>query len=370
MSAAVAAVAPALAALGPGRLICLHVGPRLTPWLERFLGRPVHYAPRLPARDVAAVVGWGLKGVSREAHAAARRAGLPYIALEDGFLRSLGLGDTDAALSLVVDDLGIYYDASAPSRLEALIARAPDAARRARGAALAARWCAGRVSKYNHAPEAPSPVVGPYVLVVDQTAGDASIVHGLAEATSFARMLEAALDEHPRLPVILKVHPDVVAGRRQGHFGRLGPAQAARVTLLAADAHPPALLEQATSVYTVTSQMGFEALLWGKPVRCFGLPFYAGWGLTGDALPAPPRRAAVRGVTVADLAHAALIDYPRCLDPLTQRPGEPEALLDWLAAQRRLPPGQRSSAPAPGADEPLRWRALRALKRARDRWRR
>ena len=35
--------------------------------------------------------------------------------------------------------------------------------------------------------------------------------------------------------------------------------------------------------------MGFEALLWGKPVRCFGMPFYAGWGLTRDELPAPAR---------------------------------------------------------------------------------
>ena len=52
----------------------------------------------------------------------------------------------------------------------------------------------------------------------------------------------------------------------------------------------PALIEAAAALYTVTSQMGFEALLWGRPVRVFGLPFYAGWGLTRDALAAPSRR--------------------------------------------------------------------------------
>lgn len=30
--------------------------------------------------------------------------------------------------------------------------------------------------------------------------------------------------------------------------------------------------------------MGFEALLAGKKVTCYGMPFYAGWGLTNDKL--------------------------------------------------------------------------------------
>ena len=58
--------------------------------------------------------------------------------------------------------------------------------------------------------------------------------------------------------------------------------------------HPVRLLEKAEAVYCVTSQMGFEALLWGKPVRTFGMPFYAGWGLTQDELPSPARRFALK----------------------------------------------------------------------------
>ena len=34
-------------------------------------------------------------------------------------------------------------------------------------------------------------------------------------------------------------------------------------------------------------QMGFEALLLGKEVHCFGMPFYAGWGATHDRLTCP-----------------------------------------------------------------------------------
>ncbi|HWH73660.1 MAG TPA: hypothetical protein VNV16_05295 [Methylibium sp.] len=361
-----------LAHLAEGAWVCLHLGPRLTPWLDTFLGRTVRWRPWLSARGVAAVVGWGLKGVSLQARDAARRAGLPYVALEDGFLRSVGLGDTDAALSLVVDDLGIYYDASAPSRLERLIACERTPAEQARAAALARAWCAGRLSKYNHAPESAPPHAEPHVLVVDQTQGDASIVHGLADAGSFARMLEAALDEHPRRPLLLKVHPDVVAGRKRGHFERLTPGQAARVTLIANDVHAPALLERAAAVYTVTSQMGFEALLWERPLRCFGMPFYAGWGLSDDALAAPARRATAHRVTREALVHAALIDYPRCLDPLTLQRAAPERLVEWMSGQRRrvaqLPPGAtpRGWGPPEGGDA-LPWRTLRALKRWRDR---
>jgi capsular polysaccharide export protein len=198
------------------------------------------------------------------------------------------------------------------------------------------QWRQARVSKYNHAREAVPPVEGPFVLVVDQTAGDASIRHGQADAGSFARMLEAALQEHPQLPVLLKVHPDVAAGRKQGHFRSLTPAQAARVTVMADAGHPCALLERCAAVYTVTSQLGFEALLWGKPVRCFGMPFYAGWGLTHDELPAPARRAATSPRTLEDLVHAALIEYPRYIDPDTGRRCEVERLVEWMALQRRM----------------------------------
>ncbi len=305
--------------------------------LQRFLDLPIVFQPAgAPRADAAAIIGWGLKGVALKARAAAQRYGLPYLALEDGFLRSVAPGEADAPLSVVVDDVGIYYDAHAPSRLEQLIAAPHDAALARRAAALAAAWRTQRVSKYNHARETPPPVAGPFVLVVDQTAGDASIAYGMADASSFARMLDAALDEHPRLPVVLKVHPDVVAGRKRAHFGALTPGQAARVTLLAANAHPPALFEAAHAVYVVTSQMGFEALLWGKPVRCFGMPFYAGWGLTHDELAAPERRRIALPPGLESLVHAALIAYPRYVDPETGTRCEPERVLDWMGWQRRM----------------------------------
>lgn len=323
-------------------------------------GRGVGAVPTLPALlddfsllppgaadRASAVLGWGLKPSAARAAAFAQAHHLPLWRLEDGFLRSIAPGAGSPPWSVVLDDVGIYYAADAPSRLEQLIAQPPGPEARARAGRLTQAWREARVSKYNHAREAwPEGAADTApVLVVDQTHGDASITHGSADAARFTQMLQAALDEHPTRPIWLKVHPDVVAGTKRGHFdvgasGRLTTGEASRVRVIATDAHPPALLAQAAAVYTVTSQMGFEALLWQRPVRCFGMPFYAGWGLTDDLLPPPARRAG--GATLDDLVHAALVAYPRYLHPETGRRCEVEDLLAWMALQRR----QRERFPA------------------------
>lgn len=335
----------------PGLALC-------TPGLRRVATLPALLSDwrlltgRRPA-ECEAVLAWGHRPSADVARRHAERHGLALLRAEDGFLRSSGLGHASPPLSIAVDDLGLYLDASGPSRLEQLIAAPAGAAQRARGARLREQWVRGRLSKYNHAPDrlpealrADAPRAP--VLVVDQTAGDASIAGALADAARFRAMLEAALDEHPDAPIWLKVHPDVIAGRKAGHFGRLPAGAAARVRLVADDVHPPALFEVCRAVHVVSSQMGFEALLHGLPVRCFGMPFYAGWGLTDDAVAAPERRRLLRqahpdgGPCVDALAHAALVAHPRCIDPETGRRCEPERLVAHLALQRAM----RSRLPA------------------------
>lgn len=308
----------------------------LVPGLTRLLGGKVVLRPATGCR-VAAVVTWGRKVGYPRGLRLARDLSVPLLRLEDGFIRSVEGGGAQPALSLSVDDVGIYYDATEPSRLEQCVAR-PNKTSSCleRAERLRNLWCLARLSKYNHAREMELNLDRPFVLAVDQTRGDASIAFGQADAGSFVRMLEAALDEHPASSVVLKVHPDVMAGRKRAHFEQMSPGQAARVHLLASDAHPPSLLEAAHAVYVVTSQMGFEALLWGRPVRTFGMPFYAGWGLTKDELPPPSRRITPHKVSLEDLVHAALVEYPRYLDPETLERCEPERLMTWMGLQRRM----------------------------------
>ncbi len=65
----------------------------------------------------------------------------------------------------------------------------------------------------------------------------------------------------------VKVHPDVLEGKKTGYFADLRATQ--RVRLIAENVSPQSLLRHVSRVYVVTSQYGFEALLAGKPVTCF-----------------------------------------------------------------------------------------------------
>ncbi|WP_432785363.1 capsular polysaccharide biosynthesis protein [Oligella sp. MSHR50489EDL] len=304
-------------------------------WSERrnlthFLQAKVHVDLGLPSVHKTRI-GWGRKASGQRAVRIAKQKGSSFCLLEDGFLRSVDLGNVDSPLSIVLDNQGIYYDAASPSALESLIQRPLSVDESARARALMLQWKQARVSKYNHLAEYEGELPDNYVLVVDQTKGDASIRYGLASADSFQRMLEVALVNHPESTVIVKTHPDVFAGRKQGHFDIEALKNHPRIRILAENVHPVRLIEAAQAVYVVTSQMGFEGLLWGKRVYVFGMPFYAGYGLSIDALAAPARRQAV---SLEQLVYAALIAYPRYLNPETLQLCEVEYLIEWMRLQR------------------------------------
>jgi capsular polysaccharide export protein len=278
--------------------------------------------PGFAAPRGATVLGWGRKRSGRRAQHLAARAGGRAVLLEDGFLR--GLYPRDAPLSLVLDDVGIYYDAAAPSRLEALIAQPLTPAQEARAQALAALWREGGLSKHTAAPDPVAPPPAPYVLVVDQVRGDASIAGAGAGPGDFAEMLRAARAEHPDKTILIKAHP---AGR--GHFPKAIPG----AHVVSGAVHPARLVAGAAAVYTVSSQLGFEALLHGVPVACFGAAFFAGWGVTDDRAPTPTRRTQA---SLAQLVHGALIAYPRYVHPESGAECEAEDVAQHLALQRRM----------------------------------
>ena len=248
--------------------------------------------------------------------------------VEDGFVRSRGLGaDVIAPLSLVLDDVGIYYDSTRPSKLENLINQSGSLseAERNRAAALITRITDARLSKYNLGTDLPPSLPkGRRILVPGQVADDASIIFGATEIADNASLLQAVRAANPAAIIIYKPHPDVETGLRPGVLP--DAAQFADVVLTNTD--PIAAIEAVDEVWTMTSLLGFEALLRGKPLTCLGMPFYAGWGLTDDrAMPIPRRTARV---DLNALVHAALIDYPRYFDPITRQACPPEVIVDRI----------------------------------------
>ncbi|TRW96242.1 capsular polysaccharide biosynthesis protein [Paracoccus sp. M683] len=252
------------------------------------------------------------------------------IRVEDGFLRSRGLGaELTPALSLVADDLGIYYDPTHESRLERLIDHGPPPAGEARAAALIGHIRQARLSKYNLSGETERLPKGKarIILVPGQVEDDASIRLGAGAERSNLALLERVRAENPAACIVYKPHPDVEAGLRPGTITDADLERLANHIARRAD--PIALLEQSDEVWTMTSTLGFEALIRNIPVTTLGAPFYAGWGLTRDLGPVPARRTA--RPSLAALAHAVLIAYPRYTDPVTGLPCPPETALHRLS---------------------------------------
>ncbi len=275
----------------------------------------------------------------------AKAADVPLLRVEDGFLRSRGLGaELVPPMSLVLDDLGIYYDPTRPSRLETLISASPDLpeGEKRRAERLIRKLTKARLTKYNLGPDdaLPSQAPGRRILVPGQVEDDASILKGCCDVASNLALLKRTRAANPDAFIFYKPHPDVEAGLRPGAISVETAMEYANHVITRGAAH--SAIDAVDEVWTMTSLIGFEALLRGKKVKCLGAPFYAGWGLTKDLCETPQRRRA--RPTLAELAHATLIGYPRYFDPVSGRPSPPETAAERLAAGEVLRPGRANRA--------------------------
>lgn len=279
--------------------------------------------------------GWGRKKTGRFAVWCHKKFGGTLTLQEDGFIRSIGLGvDGSPSFSIVEDDVGIYYDATAPSKLENLLnsydfssdAQLMEDAKRAMG--LIREHC---ISKYNDAPE----VDGRFpielgmternILIIAQTAGDASLEYGMLDPFTTEDMIRSAIEENPDAKIYIKMHPDVLSGKKTSDIDPSSIDD--RCKTITENVNPISLLKHFDKVYTKTSGMGFEALIVGCECVCFGMPFYAGWGITDDRGRFPVKLGMTesrRGqkLSVEEIFAAAYILYTRYHNPYTNKPSD------------------------------------------------
>lgn len=271
------------------------------------------------------VVAWGLKHAQMLKDTKAY-GHLPILCMEDGFVRSRGLGATLLPpLSVVLDGMGIYYDANTPSDLENLLVSAnPTADELAKAQALLDKLTTKRITKYNVGKPSSlreeidklKKIKGKRQirLVVGQVEDDASVQNCLSPITTNQALLADVCQRHQGDIIIYKPHPDVEAGLRTGLIDEGTLALADRV---AHEIAMPDCLEVCDVVHTISSLTGFEALIRNKQVVCYGLPFYAGFGLTDDIVNDHPlyaktlaRRQRRSMLSLQAMAHTVLIDYP------------------------------------------------------------
>lgn len=123
----------------------------------------------------------------------------------------------------------------------------------------------------------------------------------------------------------------------------MGAACLKQVQAVAYDTAMPDCLESVDEVHTISSLTGFEALLRGLKVTCYGLPFYAGWGLTTDidAQLSPKagyleRRKRDTTLTLEQLLHCTLIDYPLYRLPSGYGLAQVEQVIDYLYPPKNM----------------------------------
>lgn len=240
------------------------------------------------------------------------------IRVEDGFLRSKGLGVAfNLPLSLIFDDVGLYYDATAPSRLEqilncsSLTHTQTDAV-----GELIELIREHNLTKYNFPRKEvtlPKEAAGKQlILVPGQVEGDASITLGSPSVKTNEDLLVRVRAANPQAYILFKPHPDLLARLRKG--APLSNLLRNNCDHIILEGDLISWVKAVDEVHTMTSTVGFEALIHQKRVITYGMPFYAGWGLTTDHQTCLRR---TRTLTLDELINGALIEYPTYLNPNT-----------------------------------------------------
>jgi capsular polysaccharide export protein len=265
--------------------------------------------------------GWGRKKTGRFALYCYKKFGGNLILKEDGFIRSIGLGvGNSPSFSIVEDDVGIYYDATMPSKLENILntydftldkklMKVTDKA-----ISLIKK---NHISKYNNAKVISKNLFSSTqnkVLIIAQTFGDSSLEYGLTQGFTTLDMINTAIEENKDNDVYIKIHPDVLSGKKRSDIDINTIDK--RCKIITENVNPIFLLKNFHTVYTKTSQMGFEALLVGCKCVCFGIPFYAGWGITDDRVSCDRR---TRKLSVEEVFAASYILYTRYYNPYTKK---------------------------------------------------
>jgi len=294
--------------------------------------------------DSSQLVSWASKEQSEVIKIAQKWGGVPWF-IEDGFIRSTGLGsDLTAPASIVLDKTGIYYDPCQSCDLEGILqTKKFTDSELVRAQSLKRAFINNQLSKYNLGGSfnKDSLVLEPnqrLILIPGQVEDDASIKKGCIDINTNSSLIKAVRDKNPEAFLIYKPHPDVVSGNRKGKVEK--SVTDANCDLVLLDASITDCLAVVGEVHTMTSLVGFEALMRDLKVVCYGIPFYSGWGLTDDSHKVERR---TRKLKLDELVHATLIDYPLYMDWETSTLTSPEVVVEQLKQQIEQQGGKQSN---------------------------
>ena len=219
------------------------------------------------------------------------------------------------------DDTGLASRLAATLQSDAVLS----AEASARATALIQRIVDGRLSRHNHLPDVAIKLGSaerPKLLLIDGISAKADAEKVAAAQQAFKTMLRDVIAQYPDHDIVVKTELP-----KTRYLALNVLAHLPNVYFIDFNIHTRSLLDIAEKVFVVNASEGFEAVMLGKEVHCYGKPFYAGWGLTVDYA-AMPERTARR--SVEDIFHYAYIVGSRYYLPTEERVCELEELVDYM----------------------------------------
>ncbi len=277
---------------------------------------------------------WGMKSSGQKYRNKKSNAkNLNIIYLEDGFIHSFGTKKPKIPLSICFDNKGIYYNYKIKSDFSKLISEKLSEEENSRSKTIIKLWRERGISKYNFS-NFLMPPNDPFILLIDQTLGDLSIEFGGANLNTFNRMFEFAKSKWPDHIIVIKIHPDVINKRKRGCFDKKLYTNK-NVKIISDLGQLNKLIEFCTALCVVTSQVGFEGLIYGKEVHVFGNPFYSGIGLTIDHGLSEGMKTK-SDISIEQLVFGALVKYQIYLDPRNKKNCEIEKIIEYIYKKRNI----------------------------------
>ena len=270
------------------------------------------------------IIGWGRKKSGKKAIEIASKYNCKYLLCEDGFYRSIMSGKQGGeALSIIKDDIGIFYDAQEPSKLENILNNDDNFNN------LNIEKIHNNIkfivdnslSKYNLYREIPinyfNKTTKKRLLFASQTFNDLSLKLGFGEEKSTIDIILYIIKHYPvsKFDYYLKIHPETLNGDKKNDIS-IDTFENYGFHIIKENFNPIDLIKYFDVITTKTSQIGFDALLLNKEVVCFGAPFYSNWGLTTDLIKIN-RRTASR--TIEELFYASTNLYTEYINPFNQK---------------------------------------------------
>lgn len=269
-----------------------------------------------------------------------KKMGKDKIYLEDGFIRSIGIGlSGQPTLSIVFSKNSSYYDATKSTSFEQFLNSDFELNDTKKTEVFNSinSIVKNKISKYNHVPSRAYHIGRPgfkKLLLIDQRFGDSSVTLGNGSPEIFDNMLTDAINNYADYDIIIKQHPDSISGLKSSFFNNEKLSFVSKVDnvfVIDFEMNPYDLLNQVDEVFVCSSGMGFEALLAGKKVTCYGTPWYANWGVTIDKQTCVRRN---KKRSLEDLFYVAYMKFARYYLPTEDRLCTVEEIVDYITTHR------------------------------------